>query len=197
MRAKGIVVLLCCGLFCSAVFGATVLQWVGTGVRDTDNSTLISGSPAADYYIMLVSAANGTTISFNPATQSVGAGETLLLTTSWSATYDYNGAFSSTFTQGVDNPGNGVGIGSVSGASYLYTVILNASTPGAGVTQYTILEGTVPTGAGTRFSYNSDLQNGTYTAPGNNTWQPVPEPSSIALLGLGLGLVALRRKMRK
>lgn len=28
-------------------------------------------------------------------------------------------------------------------------------------------------------------------------WQPVPEPSSIALLGLGLGLVALRRKMRK
>ncbi len=29
------------------------------------------------------------------------------------------------------------------------------------------------------------------------TWQVVPEPSSIALLGLGLGLVALRRKMRK
>ena len=185
-------------LICNYGYSASVINWQGSGIRDTDNSSLISGSPSENYYIMLVQAANGTTIGFNSGTLSAGSGETLLLTANWSDVYDYDGALSYTFQQGVNNPGAGAGIASVSGSSYLYTVILNASTPGVGVTKYTVLEGSTPTGAGANFVYNNDLQNGVYTAPGNNTWQSVavPEPSTIGLLLVGAGLVAFRRMRR-
>ncbi len=183
---------LCLALAASIADAATAISWYSNGeetgyILGTDSQPIPAAS--STYLIMLVEAANGSSIGFNPETQSVGAGETLIWYSTWNTVAWQDGDFTK-LVQG-SAPLGASGPGGVAEGDYLYTVVINSGTIGS-ATQYSILEGSSPaqiTGLGSG--------SGDYISPGNNTWTPVPEPSTVALVVAGLAVVGLRRKMAR
>lgn len=178
-------------LFSSGVhaFSANAINWTvdPNPVLDTDSFALGTGQ---NYIIRLIETASGgasSVIGFDSLTQQAGLGETVLVTynwNSWMSVWD-NGFFTS-----VEANAN---IGNVLSGDHLYTVIINSGTIGS-ASQYSILDA-----GGTPATVAVDgMGNVDYTLPGNNTWQAVavPEPSTVGLLLVGVGLVALRRMRR-
>lgn len=168
-------------------YSANTLTWY----RDDGTVLNTSGNPlptSSAYTIMLFETASSgasTSIGFNPATQTGGAGETLLASYVWNTWPSVigAGAFYSDLAGG--------NIGNVLTGDHIYTVIVNGSVGSS--TQYSILDGLSPTTVTLDGASNFD-----YNVPGNNTWQPVPEPSTVALMVAGLAVVAFgRRAFRK
>lgn len=179
--------------FCGA---ASFVTWHNdNAIVDKDNTTALPTT--AQYLVMLIetASAGSSTIGFNPITQTPGAGETLVWSFVWgnpdtgvTGVYD-NGFFSADLQNPA--PAGAVGVGGILNGDTVYTVIIDSATSGT-ASNYTIIDGALPTAITVPDNGIAD-----YALPGNNTWQAiaVPEPSSIALLAVGLGLAAFR--MRK
>lgn len=192
MKIKNLVLMLATVLVCFNCFGASAINWASDGpnsgyIFDTSSNPLDAGN--GTYTIMLIEAVNGTTIGFDPVTQTVGVGETLVWYATWNTVAFDNGDFFA-FLSGAA-PAGASGVANVSDNDYVYTVVINNTIGSA--TQYSILDGSTPTQIDVAVN-----GIGGYTTPGNNTWQPVPEPSTVALMVAGLAVVvAGRRKLRK
>ncbi len=98
-----------------------------------------------------------------------------------------------------NNAFNNPDVYNVGASDYIYLVVFNAATINLGVTQYSVMEGATANQVPVSLFPSPTINPTTVGGWSQGAWTvtPVPEPSSIALLGLGLGLIALRRKMRK
>jgi hypothetical protein len=108
---------------------------------------------------------------------------------------------------GGANYGDGLVTGGTIESGYIYVIIFQDGTPSVndyyGRSSFVAVGDTVPPNPSplTTVDVTAGLGGNPFVVGsvgvGGQGLQVVPEPSSIALLGLGLGLVALRRKMRK
>jgi hypothetical protein len=91
--------------------------------------------------------------------------------------------------------------------TYYAQMVITTTYPGKDTTQYTLTSSIRAfTVVSTVSNYNINMTTGTGLAGGGNSfpkggdnygWEPVPEPTSIALLVLGVTAIGLRRRLRK
>jgi hypothetical protein len=168
---------------------AAQLSWAsGSGVMyDTDGTTLI---PTDSTYLLQMYESSDNICDFSAGLP--GAGETLRESATWNS-----GGEAGYFAITLD-PLNS----NVAQDDYLYTVIWNTTT-GYNLdptTRYAIVEGTPGAPSTTKLGMlESGYDPTSVGATGvvGADWQPVPEPGTMAMFGLGAVLLALRKKLRK
>jgi len=171
---------------------ATNLDWGNANYVGNNGAQDIvdqAGNPLGSSFvatILLVSSGDNI-IGWNPVTQTIGAGETTLVTWNWTANWNDNQVDGYLF-RALATPTDP--IGPVGNGTFLYTVIY---TPTASLILDGATAGAAVVGAN---------QIGTYDTTGNggganpNQWVVVPEPSTYAFMGLGAVLLAVRRLRR-
>ena len=172
-------------------FAASTLQWNSIDGQTINSDLGGALSSSSSYMLMLIRAdqLNPTLIGFNSATQDPGVNETLLWYGSFSSMTAGDGAFYADLQDPA--PIGALGLGTLNNGNYCYTVIINSATRGP-ATMYSVLDGVQPSSV-----FVAGNGAGVYELPGGNTWIPaVPEPSTVGLFLVGMGMVALRRFRR-